>query len=155
MQLLIIKLITVPQKHLSVHIHTFTAFLHFNYYCCDCGMYSFLSVRQRGRGQQMAALFLPFEHFICGWDITGEQIYSVKWLILRNMDTQSRSTSGAHKQLNPDKSLTAAVPIAASLLACQCSHCGARTCTRNLPSPLFIHRKIVSFVQITCRGGSF
>lgn len=70
--------------------------------------------------------------------------------------SRSRSTRGAHKELNPDKSLAAVWPIITPLLACKCSHSSTHTHTHkhSLLSPLVVDRKFLGFVRITCRVAS-
>lgn len=48
--------------------------------------------------------------------------------------SRSRSTRGAHKELNPDKSLAAVWPIITPLLACKCSHSSTHTHTQTQPA---------------------
>lgn len=61
-----------------------------------------------------------FSSFIYGWDTTGRQEYSVNRIIHGNKDTQSQGIKGICKQLNKNKTLTAAWPIAG--LFCTCKH---------------------------------
>ena len=50
--------------------------------------------------------FFLVDCFICGWDTTGKEEYSVNWIIHGNRDTQSQGIKGMCKQLNKNKTLT-------------------------------------------------
>lgn len=57
--------------------------------------------------------------FICGWDTTGREEYSVNWIMHGYRDTQSQGIKGMCKQLNKNKTLTAVWPIAGLLCTCK------------------------------------